>query len=114
MLNINKRGIQVNPSCPLCNDGMESVVYAILRCKIASNVWRLWDDCPISLMRNNMDIPNLAMEICSKEPKRTWRNFLGWLGGFGTIEIRCFMRQMEPLKLTSGGLLSARLKTSKK
>ena len=50
MLNINKRGIQVNPSCPLCNDGVESFVHAILRCKITSNVWRLWDDCPISLM----------------------------------------------------------------
>ena len=55
--------IQVNPICLLCNDGVESVVHAILRCNIASNVWRMWDDCPISLMGNNMDISDLAMEI---------------------------------------------------
>ena len=77
MLNINKRGIQVNPSCPLCNDGVESVVHAILRCKIANNVWRLWDDCPISLMGNNMDIPDLAMEILLQGTQKDLEKFFG-------------------------------------
>ena len=77
MLNINKRGIQVNPSCPLCNDGMESVVHAILICKIANNVWRLWDDCPISLMGNNMDIPDLAMEILHQGTQKDLEKFFG-------------------------------------
>ena len=77
MLNINKRGIQVNPICPLCNDGVESVVHAILRCKIASNVWRMWDDCPISLMGNNMDIPDLAMEILHQGTQKDLEKFFG-------------------------------------
>ena len=38
------------------------------------------------------------LRSCTKEPKGTWRNFSGWLGGFGTIETKCFIRQMEPQK----------------
>ena len=46
------------------------------------------------------------LRFYTKESKGTWRNFLVWLGGFGTIETMCFMRQMEPRKLTFEGLLS--------
>ena len=54
------------------------------------------------------------LRSCTREPKGTWRNFLEWLRGFGTIETMCFTRQMEPRKLTFGGLLFVWLKTSKK
>ena len=47
------------------------------------------------------------LRSCTKEHKGTWRNFSVWLGGFGTIETMCFMRQMEPWKLTFGGIKEA-------
>ena len=61
----------------MCNDGVESVDHAILRCNIASNVWGMWDDCPISLMGNNMDILYLAIEILHQGTQRGLEKFFG-------------------------------------
>ena len=63
MLNLNKRGVQVDPICPLCKDDIESVEHAILKCDIAGCVWKMWVDCPISLMDINRDASDMAIEI---------------------------------------------------
>ena len=36
-----KRGLQVNPLCPLCHQCPESILYLLRDCFIASNVWHL-------------------------------------------------------------------------
>ena len=42
MLNICNRGIQVNPTCPICNGERESTKHAILQCEVAERVWSKW------------------------------------------------------------------------
>ena len=37
----------------------------------------MWDDCPISLLENNMDIPDLAIEILHQGTQRDLEKFFG-------------------------------------
>ena len=37
----------------------------------------MWDDCPISLLGNNMDIPDLAIEILHQGTQRDLEKFFG-------------------------------------
>ena len=80
MLNLNKRRVQVEPICPLCKGDIESIEHAILKCDIACCVWKMWEDCPISLMDINRDVLDLAIEILLEG---TQRNLEKFFGGFG-------------------------------
>jgi len=77
MLNLNKRGVQVDPICPLCKDDIESVEHAIFKCDIAGCVWKMWVDCPISLMDINWDASDMAIEILHQGTKRDLEKFFG-------------------------------------
>ena len=75
MLNLNKRRVQVEPICPLCKGDMESVEHAIFKCDIACCVWKMWEDCPISLMNINKDVSDLAIEILHQGTQRDLEKF---------------------------------------
>ena len=80
MLNLSKSGVQVEPIYPFCKDDVESIEHAIVKCDIASGVWKMWEDCPISLMDINRDVLDLAIEILHQG---TQRNLEKFFGGFG-------------------------------
>jgi hypothetical protein len=40
---LQRRGLNVNPSCPRCNEGAESISHAIWECSKIREIWRLGD-----------------------------------------------------------------------
>ena len=77
MLNLNKRGVQVEPIYPLCKDDIESVEHVIFKCDIAGCVRKMWEDCPISMMEINRDVSDLAIEILHQGTQRDLEKFFG-------------------------------------
>ena len=77
MLNLNKRGVQVEPIYPLCKDDIEFVEHVIFKCDIAGCVWKMWEDCPISMMEINRDVSNLAIEILHQGTHKDLEKFFG-------------------------------------
>ena len=77
MLNLNKRGVQVEPICPLCKDDIESVECAIFKCDIAGCLWKMQEDCPIGMMDINRDVSDLAIEILHQGTQRDLEKFFG-------------------------------------
>ena len=75
MLNLSKSGVQVEPICPLCKDDVESIEHAIFKRDIASGGWKMWEDCPISLMDINRDVLDLAIEILHQGTQRDLEKF---------------------------------------
>ena len=67
MLNLNERGVQVEPIYPLCKDDIESVEHVIFKCDIAGCLWKMREDCPISMMEINRDVSDLAIDGPSQQ-----------------------------------------------
>ena len=104
MLNLNKRGVQVEPICPLCKDDIESVEHAIFKCDIACCVWKMWEDCPISLMDINRDVSDLAIEILHQGTQRDLEKFFGVAWRIWLNRNQVIIRKMEYQQLIFGGL----------
>ena len=104
MLNLNKRRVQAEPICPLCKDDIESVEHAIFKCDIACCVWKMWEDCPISLMDINRDVSDLAIEILHQGTQRDLEKFLGVAWRIWLNRNQVIIRKMEYQQLIFGGL----------
>ena len=104
MLNLNKRRVQAEPICPLCKDDIESVKHAIFKCDIACCVWKMWEDCPISLMDINRDVSDLAIEILHQGTQRDLEKFLGVAWRIWLNRNQVIIRKMEYQQLIFGGL----------
>ena len=63
MLNLSKRGVPVDPLCPLCSKEAKFVEHAILKCEIAKKVWENWIDYPISLLEGRRDFSDIALDM---------------------------------------------------
>lgn len=60
MLNMSNKGIQVDPTCPICGGEPESTEHAIIYYEAAKRVRSKWDECPICLNESNREIVDLA------------------------------------------------------
>ena len=38
-LNLSKRGVNISPLCPICDQEMESITHALFQCDLALQVW---------------------------------------------------------------------------
>ena len=81
MRNLNKRGVRVDPLCPLCSKEAEFVEHAILKCEIAKKVWENWIDCPISLLEGRRDFSDIALDILRQGTQRDLEIFfwVAWM-----------------------------------
>ena len=104
MLNLNKRRVQAEPICPLCKDDIESVEHAIFKCDIACCVWKMWEDCPISMMDINRDVSDLAIEILHQGTQRDLEKFFGVAWRIWLNRNQVIIRKMEYQQLIFGGL----------
>ena len=104
MLNLNKRRVQVEPICPLCKDDIESIEHAIFKCDIACCVWKMWEDCPISMMDINRDVSDLAIEILHQGTQRDLEKFFGVAWRIWLNRNKVIIRKMEYQQLIFGGL----------
>ncbi|KAF3951697.1 hypothetical protein CMV_022679 [Castanea mollissima] len=66
MVNLNKRGIQVDVLCPICKNEEEDVEHAVLNCELAKAVWSKWRDCPGNFLGIKCDIADMALIIISQ------------------------------------------------
>ena len=62
-LNLNKRGINTEAKCPLCEKALESTSHALLFCDRLWDVWWNWHACPISLLAENKNFVDAALQI---------------------------------------------------
>ena len=77
MLNLNKRGIQVDVLCSICKNEEEAVEHAILNCELAKAVWSKWSDGPGKILESKCDISDLDLTIISQRTQSDLENFLG-------------------------------------
>lgn len=77
MLNICNRGIQVDPTCPICNGEPKTTEHAIIYCEAAKRVWSKWNECPIYLNESNKEIMDLALYLLEKGTQRDMEIFFG-------------------------------------
>ena len=62
-LNLYKRGINTNVICPLCDQGVETIIHSLVFCDLARQLWDKWKECPVNLKSNYLDIANIALRI---------------------------------------------------
>ena len=62
-LNMEKRGIEVDAKCPLCEKAVESTKHALLYCGKICDVWWNWQSCPTNLLAETYDIVDVALQI---------------------------------------------------
>ncbi|KAL0014152.1 hypothetical protein SO802_001221 [Lithocarpus litseifolius] len=62
-LNMEKRGIEVDAKCPLCEKAVASTKQALLYCGKICDVWWNWQSCPINLLAETYDIVDVALQI---------------------------------------------------
>jgi len=77
MVNLNRRGIQVDVLCPICKMEEEAVEHVILRCELAKAVWSKWSDGPGNILESRSDISDLALKIISQGTQRDLEIFFG-------------------------------------
>ena len=65
MVNLNRRGIQVDVLCPICKNEGEVVERTILKCELAKAVWSKWSDGLGKILESECDISDLALTIIS-------------------------------------------------
>ena len=62
-LNLQKRGINIEVKCPLCEKVVESTSHALLYYDRIWDVWWNWHDFPISLLAENKTFVDVALQI---------------------------------------------------
>ena len=77
MLNMSNRGIQVDPTCPICCGEPESTEHAIIYSEAAKRVWSKWDECPLCLNESNKEIVDLALCLLERGTQRDMEIFFG-------------------------------------
>ena len=77
MLNICNRGIQVNPTCPICNGEPESIEHVIIQREATKRVWSKWNDNLICLNESNREIMDLALYLLEKGTQGDMEIFFG-------------------------------------
>ena len=77
MVNLNRRGIQVDVLCPICKNEEEGVEHAILNCELAKAVWSKWRDNPGNFLESKCDMSDLALTIISQGTQCDLENFFG-------------------------------------
>ena len=70
MVNLNRRGIQVNVLCPICKKEEEAAEHVILKCELAKAVWSKWCDGPRNFLEGSGDISDLALTKISQGTQR--------------------------------------------
>jgi len=63
MLNLGRRGVNIDGLCPLCGKEMQSTIYALLLCGKVKEVWWNWQTCPVNIMAENHDLVKVALHI---------------------------------------------------
>ncbi|XP_075669908.1 uncharacterized protein LOC142639644 [Castanea sativa] len=62
-LNLSKRGVNINPKCPICDQETESISHIFLQCELAKQIWNKWEGCPINLTASHHNFTDLALQI---------------------------------------------------
>ncbi|KAK9988947.1 hypothetical protein SO802_029186 [Lithocarpus litseifolius] len=65
-LNLSKRGVNTNVSCPICDEEIETTSHPLISCKYARQVWDNWSENPVNISINNNDILDVAMRIVAE------------------------------------------------
>ena len=101
-LNMEKRGIEVDAKCPLCEKAVESTKHALLYCgKICDVCWN-WQSCPTNLLAETYDIVDVALQILDSGTSHDLETMFvtAWL--IGTTETKWFMNLKAFHQLKSG------------
>ena len=48
-LNLCKRGVNISPLCPICDQEVESIAHVLFQCDLALQVWNRWEGCPMNM-----------------------------------------------------------------
>ena len=61
-LNLCRRGVNINPLCPMCEQEPESISHTLLHCNFAKQVWDKWEGCPINMKVRQGDFTDFALQ----------------------------------------------------
>ena len=62
-LNLNKRGVNINPKCLICEKETETIIRTFLQCDLAKQVSSKWEGCLINLIVSHFDFTDIAMQF---------------------------------------------------
>ncbi|KAL0015087.1 hypothetical protein SO802_002156 [Lithocarpus litseifolius] len=62
-LNLSKRGMNICPKCPTCDQEVESIPQSLIYYESARHVWRMWMGCPINFGADLWDFTDVALKI---------------------------------------------------
>ena len=62
-LNLSKRGVNISPLCPICDQEMESITDALFQCDLALQVWDRQEGCPVNMRECQLDAIDIALKI---------------------------------------------------
>ena len=63
LLNLKKRGVNMDGMCPVCGLEAKSIYHALFKCGGVKEIWDLWKECPIVIGAKNMDFSYLAFKL---------------------------------------------------
>ena len=62
-LNLCRRGVNIDPVCPMCEQEPESISHSLLHCNFAKQVWDKWEGCPINMKVRLGDFTDCALQM---------------------------------------------------
>ena len=90
-LNMERRGIEVDAKCPLCEKAIESTEHALLYYGKICDVWWNWQSCPINMLVGTHDIVDVALQILESSTSHDLETLFVMLGRSGTTKTKWFM-----------------------
>ena len=62
-LNLARRGLNNETTCPQCKTALESTSHALIHCEKLGDVWWSWHSCPVNLLGRDINLVDIALEI---------------------------------------------------
>lgn len=62
-LNLSKRGMNICPKCPTCDQEVESIPHSLIYHESTRHVWRMWMGCPINSGADLLDFTDVDLKI---------------------------------------------------
>lgn len=63
-LNLSRRGVNISPMCPICDQEMETTTHALIQCELAKQVWDRWQGRPMNMRGSQLlEITDAALKI---------------------------------------------------
>lgn len=63
-LNLSRRGVNISPMCPICDQERETTTHVLIQCEIAKQVWDRWQGRPMNMRGSQLlEITDAALKI---------------------------------------------------